>query len=305
VEARPVIGLIGCGNWGANILRDLRSLGCSVIVVGPGAETQARAAAGGATLAFSDVDALPDVDGIVVASPSGTHMAVVDEVLERKVPVFVEKPLSLSLDAIERLARVAPGRVFEMHKWRYHAGIEELARIAASGELGEVVGLRTFRLDSGMRPDDVDAVWHLAPHDLAIALEILGGLAPARAAVADCHAGVVSGLLGILGEDPWLVVELSIRARDYRREVQLLGRDGMAVLPSPMASSLTLVRAAPSDGRPITEQRPISGELPLLRELRAFVDHLEGGPPPRSSLSEAAEVARAITELRSLAGLPT
>ena len=52
------------------------------------------------------------------------------------------------------------------------------------------------------------------------------------------------------------------------------------------------------------EKRPISTELPLLRELRAFVEHLDGGPPPRSSAREGAEIVKAIAELRRFAGLP-
>ena len=49
----------------------------------------------------------------------------------------------------------------------------------------------------------------------------------------------------------------------------------------------------------------MSPELPLLRELRAFLDHLDGGPPPRSSAAEGAAIVRTISELRLLAGLPS
>ena len=55
---------------------------------------------------------------------------------------------------------------------------------------------------------------------------------------------------------------------------------------------------------PSPRSGPISTELPLLRELRAFVEHLRGGPPPRSSAREGAEIVETIAELRSLAGLP-
>ena len=55
---------------------------------------------------------------------------------------------------------------------------------------------------------------------------------------------------------------------------------------------------------PDPEVRRISTEMPLQRELRAFVEHLRGGPPPRSSAREAAEIVRRVSELRALAGLP-
>jgi predicted dehydrogenase len=47
----------------------------------------------------------------------------------------------------------------------------------------------------------------------------------------------------------------------------------------------------------------VSTELPLLRELRAFLDHLDGGPPPLSSAADGAAIVDALATLRELAGL--
>jgi hypothetical protein len=49
------------------------------------------------------------------------------------------------------------------------------------------------------------------------------------------------------------------------------------------------------------ERRPISIELPLQRELRAVLDHLRGGPPPRSSAAEGARIVARIAQLHALA----
>ena len=51
------------------------------------------------------------------------------------------------------------------------------------------------------------------------------------------------------------------------------------------------------------EQRTISTEMPLERELRAFLEHLRGGPPPLSSAAEAAAEVAAIGKLRELSGI--
>ncbi len=73
------------------------------------------------------------------------------------------------------------------------------------------------------------------------------------------------------------------------------------MLPESYSDAVRIVRADGSDD----ELRPVSAELPLLRELRAFVEHLGGGPPPRSSAAEGAAIVQAISELRLLAGLPS
>jgi predicted dehydrogenase len=114
------------------------------------------------------------------------------------------------------------------------------------------------------------------------------------------------GLVGLLGTDPWHALELSTRSAERRREVILVCEEGIAVLPNAYSDHLQIFRSgdATETTAPEPEQRPLSGELPLLRELQAFLEHLDGGPPPRSSAAEGAAAVRAITELRALAGLP-
>ena len=255
--------------------------------------------------AVDTMDDLPEVEGIVVPTPTQTHAEVVARALEHGVPVFVEKPLTDDLASAERLAQAAPNRLFVMDKWRYHPGVELLAAIARDRELGGVVGLRTSRIGWG-NPHDVDAVWILVPHELSIALEILGVSPTPKSAVADTADGTVIGLIGLVGDDPWHALEVSARSAERSREVTLFCEEGIAVLPDPYSEHVRIFRrTGPAESTvPEPELRPISNELPLLRELQAFLEHLDGGPPPRSSAAEGAAAVRAITELRALAGLP-
>jgi hypothetical protein len=144
----------------------------------------------------------------------------------------------------------------------------------------------------------VDGVWVLAPHDLAIALEILVELPEPRAAVADAVDGETFGLIGLLGRGPWHVLTVSTRDLQRRRSVRLVCADGVASLDDGYADHVLVKRG---DEEP--ERRGIPSEFPLLRELRAFVEYLGGGPPPRSSADEGAAVVRVIARLRELAGV--
>lgn len=299
------VGLAGCGRWGRHILRDLRSLGCEVAVATKSEANRRQAEEGGASSVVGSIEELPDADGFVVATPTVTHAEVVERLLARGVPVFCEKPLAPDRRSAERLAREGEGRLFVMDKWRYHAGVRALADIARGGELGPVLGLRTTRAQWGNPHSDVDTVWILAPHDLSIALEVLGHIPPARAAVAERAGGEVTGMVGLLGQDPWLVIEVSSRHPGHRREVRLHCRDGVAVLEDGYSEHVAVSRRAggPTPEGAETELRPIPQEMPLLAELRAFVEHLRGGPPPRSSAAEGAASIAVIAELRRLAGV--
>lgn len=267
-------------------------------------ESRGRAHELGASAIVDSIARLPAVDGVVVSTPTTTHAAVVDELLPLGVPIYVEKPLTDDPGSARRLAEAAPERLFVMHKWRYHDGIRTLAEIARSGELGPVSGLRTTRVGWGNPHGDVDGIWMLAPHDLSIVLEVLGAIPEPRAAVAERSAGVVTGLVGLLGEDPWAAIEVSIAHGARRREVRLVCRDGVAVLGDAYSDHVLVVRGELQANVTRTEERrTISPEMPLERELRAFVDHLLGGPPPLSSAAEAAAEVAAIGRLRELSGL--
>jgi predicted dehydrogenase len=294
-----VVGLVGCGRWGVHILRDLRTLGCDVPVVTHSDESVARARDGGASVVVADVSELRDVDGIVVATPTSTHAEVAEAALEHGVPVFVEKPLCADAAQAARLSELGRDRLFVMDKWRYHAGVLELAAIARSGRLGSVLGLATRRVGWGQKHDDVDSAWILAPHDLTIALEILGLVPQPVSAVGLASGNDVLHLEATLAVGPvWHTLVVSSRAPEYRRSVELLCADGTASLAGGWDTYVTIVRAgaATADG----ERVETPGELPLLAELRTFVEHLAGGPPPKSSAAEGAEVVAVIERLRSL-----
>jgi predicted dehydrogenase len=296
------IGLVGCGAWGQNILRDLKVLECEVAVVARSVDSRRRASEAGADAVVDDAARLGEVDGLVVATPTATHAQVVESLLDGGVPIFCEKPLCPDAHQARALADAAGGRLFVMDKWRYHGGIEALAEVVRADELGTVHGLVSVREQWGSPHRDVDSVWIHVPHDLSIALEVLGELPPARFAVAEEIDGVAVGMHGTLGEAPWFTVSHSAAAPATRRAVRLVCEHGTATLADSYDDVLLVHAGVPERGAK-PERRPIDPEWPLMRELRTFVEHLRGGPPPRSSAAEHAVIIERLADLRALAGL--
>jgi predicted dehydrogenase len=300
------IALVGCGRWGANILRDLRDLGASVTAVARSEASIERARAGGAGVVASidDLSVGPSIDGVVVATPTSTHVEVVRGVLDLGVPVFVEKPLGTDVAACEALVSEAGERIFVMDKWRYHPGIEALGSLARSGDLGDLVGLSTVRHQWGSAHRDVDVVWVLAPHDLSIAMEILGALPEPVSAVADRSGGSVTGLRGFLSGDVWHSMSVSARAPVWERSVTVFGTDAVAILADSFDDEILVFPSTELRfGDPPDPHRvAISTEMPLRGELDAFLGHVRGGPPPKADAAAALASVRAIDRLRALAG---
>lgn len=299
------IGLAGCGRWGRLILRDLKSLGCWVAVAAPSEDSAANARDADADLIVSSIDDLPQVDALVVAVPTILHGEVVLRLAERGVPVFCEKPLTNDIASAQAIVKKAGDSVFVMDKWRYHAGIHALRDIANSGELGPVLGIKTTRRQWGCPHDDVDPAWILLPHDLTIAIEILGYLPEPVHAVAESDANGLIGLSASLSGDAWLQCEVGTRSPQYKRMIEVRCRDGVAVLRDSYDQHIAVIR---SDARraaaPEWQLRPFNENMPLLDELRAFAGYVRGnGIRPKSSAADGLQVVEALVKLHRLAGV--
>lgn len=292
------ICLVGCGRWGSLILRDLKSLGCEVSVVVQAEQSQQDAWRIGADKVVASIEEIDCARGFVVATPTITHGDVVESLLDRNVPIFVEKPITADYKSAARIADLAGDRVFVMDKWRYHTGILKLAEIAKSELLGPVKGLKTTRTQSGQPHKDVDSIWILLPHDLSIALEIFGHVPAAVHAVGTGTSRGLTELFSTCGTSPWFVSEVSTRHATSRREVWLYCRDGVAHLDDSYSEHITISRG---NDEALIEKMPFLQEMPLLAELKVFIDHVEGGPSPKSSARHGAEIVGCIEQLRSIA----
>jgi predicted dehydrogenase len=296
------IGLIGCGNWGKNILRDLIQLGCQVYVVDIDARARSRAAEKGARQVFADMDDLPECDGYVAAVPIPDLTPQTARLLRFKKPVFAEKTLCLSVRDIN-LLRNSGGAdyVFCMHKWHYHPGIEALRRAALSGKIGELDEIHTIRCGWVDDFHGGDVFWTMAVHDLTIVKHIAGFI-PDRVRAINIiknEAGLPVSLTAMTGTKPLVV--MSVNGRHYQKvsSASLHGNKGCAILEDAYDDHITLKT---DEGE---EKTPIDTTFPLFLELREFVQYLDGGPRPRCNLDQAAEVTLALLDLREKAGLIT
>jgi len=294
------IGLIGCGTWGKNILRDLIQLGCRVYVVDIDFQARSRASEGGALEVFSKTDDLPICDGYVVAVPIPDLTKESAGLLRYKKPIFSEKTLCLSLEDYNLLRNLGGSDyVFCMHKWHYHPGIEALRLVAQSGEIGEMEELYTTRHAWVNDFYGGDVFWTQAVHDLTIIKHILGYIPDKIKAinVIKNEDELPISLTAMLGDKPVAIISVSGRHCNKRSGVSIHGNKGSAELYDGYDDHITI---RDKEGK---EKIPFDTTFPLYLELREFVEYLHGGPAPRCNLQSAKEVTQAIVNLRKKAGL--
>jgi predicted dehydrogenase len=185
--ADPIrVALVGCGAMGARHAR--------VISADPGAELAAvvdivpeRAARIAQAYGTRPASSVPrEIDAVVVATPTTTHVHVAGDLLARGLWCLVEKPLAEGSSAAKSLgsARCAVG-----HVERFNPAVR-----AAGAVRPQVVEARRISPPTG-RGEDVDVVVDLMIHDLDL---VLGWARPGAEVAWVDAAGVRSPRTGAL-----------------------------------------------------------------------------------------------------------
>ncbi len=175
------VSLIGVGNWGWNHLRTWATLDDVTLqwVCDLSEERLQRAVQAFPTIqTTTDVEqALEGVDAVVIATSSSAHYRLVKKALEKGLHVFVEKPMTHSLEQAIELVALAEQkqRIFMVgHLLLYHPAIVKLKELVDRGELGDILYLYSRRLNLGRIRTDENVVLSLAPHDVSISNFLLG-----------------------------------------------------------------------------------------------------------------------------------
>ncbi len=114
----------------------------------------------------------PDLDAVVVATPTTTHADLVERALDAGKHVLVEKPISDDVARASQLAERASDKGLVLmvgHVFLFNGGIQEVKRIIDRGDLGCPYHVSMVRTNLGPIRVDVDAAWDLASHDISIA----------------------------------------------------------------------------------------------------------------------------------------
>lgn len=179
---KPVgVGVIGYGNWGPRLARALSENADLKAICELRPEARAKAELRHPEVKVTDsVEALldnPDIDGVCIATPVGSHEELVLRALRAGKDVLVEKPLTHSVESARRCVEVASqlGRVLMVgHTFVYSPPVRKMRELVEKGVLGRLFYASSSRVNLGLYQKDVSVIWDLAPHDLSILLFATG-----------------------------------------------------------------------------------------------------------------------------------
>jgi predicted dehydrogenase len=177
------LGIIGVGGWGKNLLRNFQEQpGAQVVIAADKVEAR-RAAAGEKypeltlTDDYTDILSHPEIRAVVVATPGASHYGIARDCLEAGKDVFVEKPMTLTAADCLNLCRLADERELILmvgHLLLYHPAVRKLKEEVEAGTIGDLYYLYSQRLNLGKIRRSENALWTFAPHDVSVALYLIG-----------------------------------------------------------------------------------------------------------------------------------
>lgn len=191
------IGVIGCGYWGPNLIRNFAMLPdvCVTAVADLRRErlnTIARPFPTIKTLSTDarDIITSPDVDAVVIATPVSTHFSLGMDVLEHGKHLFLEKPFTATVEQAERLIEAADKRNLRImvdHTFLYTGAVQTIKRLVDNGDLGDLYYFDSVRVNLGLFQHDVNVIWDLAAHDVSIMDYLLNRTPKAVSATGVAH----------------------------------------------------------------------------------------------------------------------
>src|SRR5437773_3972511 len=176
------VGVIGCGYWGPNLIRNLLKVpGCRVVAIADERSDRLQAVRhlSGQIKATTETGELVEsnsIDAIVIATPISTHFDLAKACLEAGKHVLIEKPLTRTSAQARELIRLARERrrvLMVDHTFIYSGAVRKLQEIVDSGDLGDIYYYDSVRLNLGLFQPDVNVLWDLAPHDFSVLTYLL------------------------------------------------------------------------------------------------------------------------------------
>lgn len=178
------VGIVGCGYWGPNLARnfhgDPRASVVALCDLDANRLERMRERHPSARL-FTSFDRMiqeTDLDAVAIATPVSSHHRLAKAALIAGKHVLVEKPMAASSDECRELVELAErsGLVLMVgHTYLFASAVRKITEIIRAGGIGELRYINCQRLNLGLFQQDINVAWDLAPHDLSIILDLMGG----------------------------------------------------------------------------------------------------------------------------------
>lgn len=278
---KPVrLAVVGAGRWGSVVARVLGTI--------PECELAYQV-----TREWKELLKHDDIDGVIIATPPCTHAAIALPFIKKGVPVFIEKPLTLTTKDAHALAAAAKksrSAVFVGHIHLFNPAYTAAKKLAKNTRL-----ILSENAGPGPHRPDYSAMWDYGSHGVYLVLDVAGMMPKRVSALGSATLRPKSKL--------WDSAHIKLEFKN--------GVTGYVMCSSMMPqkrSRLTMVSEKQTvvydDILPeqkvalfengATTNPDYTPAQPLTRELEAFIDVINKKAKPRARLLDGLAVVRVL-----------
>jgi predicted dehydrogenase len=316
------VGVIGCGYWGPNLVRNLsQTPDCEVAVLCDASEQRLRHMkklypSVAVTPKMEDVLDDPTVNAVIIATPVRFHYPMAKAALNAGKHVFIEKPMARTVAECEELIGLSESKGLVLmvgHTFMFSPAVSRMKEIIDSGDIGKIRYIATQRLNLGLFQKDINVAWDLAPHDLSIILHLLEDAPLTVSCHGSCH--VVSNIEDVttmyltFRHDCCAIVQNSWLDPKKVRQMTVVGSRRMIVYDDTEPLEKIRIYDARVEVPPHYDTFAeftysyhhgdvyvpyIKQEEPLKMEMRHFVECIKEGIQPVTGGPEGMEVVRIL-----------
>jgi predicted dehydrogenase len=171
------LGIIGIGNWGKNLVRDVSKISCVKTCSSRGdpkniSWLKKYYPSIQYTSDSKEIFTDKEIDAVIIATPINTHYNLVKKALLSKKHVFVEKPISSTLSKAEELIKIAKKNNLLLFVGQIFIFNEILKKIVQISKRENITHVNFVWNKFGTFDEDI--FLNLVSHDLSIILTLFG-----------------------------------------------------------------------------------------------------------------------------------
>ena len=300
---------IGTGGWGKNHTRILSQLGVLVAVCDADSQKSKEYGEKYSVNHYTSLDELlskEEFDGAFVATPTSTHTAIAQKLLEAKKHVFVEKPMTYKSEDGQNLVKIAEKKKVILtcgYIERFNPAVDVVKKMVKEKKYGDLVMLEFHRENKmPLHIKDVGIIYDTSVHDIDTANWLFDEMPQVVFAKAGKirheHEDFTSIMLGYKNDKVAIITSNWITPKKLRKF--------NAVCTDAIISSDFITQEITVEKDEETETIQNEKQEPLLLEIQSFLGAVEGKNEQVVTSQEAVNVTK-IAEaalLSSQKGIP-
>lgn len=276
------LALIGVGRWGKNLISTLEKI--------PEANLKYLCASTLASIAsypakyekvssWQELLTKKDLDAVLIATPPSTHARIATACIEQSIPVFVEKPMVLSVPEAQRLQAIIKksGQVLMVgYQYLFNDSVRYVKIEIEKGAFGKILSVKSEHFLSPSRPD-VGIFWDTGSHPLSVFQYLFNpeDLTAAKGNIERDQASVKVQFENA----PTLEIIASCFGEIKTRKLTLVGEKGGAVIDETLPKNKLAIT---KNGK--TSYPEIGLKMPLRNEMEHFLHCLQTGSVPLTNV---------------------